>query len=235
MHPALSTVRAQAGDRWTVAFKPLQPEPRTKEARTFLMSHARLGHILNPVPQCRALYQSDALSTLSTWTSGCTFKKFLSAEIFNSVAGVPLETWASGHMQAPAAPTKEEPQKPPRPGLRRTLSPGGAPCPGWEVSVRSAGAGWTNCCHPPSTVSSQGRGRTSELKRPSHLQTGTGPARPPSSASWQATRPLGAARRGEAAACAAPPAGRLQSGQCRQTARRSGCRQLGVRGVGAGE
>lgn len=183
MHLALSTVRAQAGDRWTVAFKPLQPEPRTKEARTFLMSHARLGHILNPVPQCRALYQSDALSTLSTWTSGCTFKKFLSAEIFNSVAGVPLETWASGHMQAPAAPTKEEPQKPPRPGLRRTLSPGGAPCPGWEVSVRSARARWTNCCHPPSTVSSQGRGRTSELKRPLHLQTGTGPARPPSSAS----------------------------------------------------
>lgn len=93
----------------------------------FLMLHARLRRVLNPVPERPAFYQSDALSTLSTWTSGCTFKKFLSAEIFNSVAGVPLETWASWHMQAPATPAKEEPQKFPRPWLRWTRSPGGVP------------------------------------------------------------------------------------------------------------
>lgn len=53
------------------------------------------GKLSIPSPSAWAFYQSNALSTFSTWTSGRTFKQFLFAEIFTSVAGLSLGTWTS--------------------------------------------------------------------------------------------------------------------------------------------
>ena len=62
----------------------------------FLISHTCLGACFQShLPRAWAFYQPDALSTLSTWTSGRRFKIFLFAKIFNSVAGVSLGTWVT--------------------------------------------------------------------------------------------------------------------------------------------
>lgn len=62
----------------------------------FLISHTCLRACFQShLPRAWAFYQSNPLSTLSTWTSGRTLKIFLFAKIFNSVAGVSLETWAT--------------------------------------------------------------------------------------------------------------------------------------------
>jgi hypothetical protein len=43
----------------------------------FLISHTCLRRVSNPhLPGAQAFYQANALSTLSTWTSGHTFKIF---------------------------------------------------------------------------------------------------------------------------------------------------------------
>lgn len=129
MDARLQTSAARAAHKGGPDVSPVMRSPRAR-------SKSR-----SPRP---AFYQSDALSTLSTWTSGCTFKKFLSAEIFNGVAGVPPEARASWHTRL-RPPRRGEAADAPRPWLRRTLSPGGVPAgalsPGWEVRGHCPGPG----------------------------------------------------------------------------------------------